>query len=194
MNLRSRLNAFLERLAGLGALPTDDEETRLRKALTVLIAIVILPVSLTWAALYLAFGAWTGWVAVAYFAISVASIALFARTKNYELFLNIQLVDILLSPTLSMIAIGGFLPDRRGGDLGDPCATRRTRVPWPEERHEMVHRFPCPVPGLRRGRQPARGRREPIPSLVLKPDAGPQHHRGRRHDVHPSRAVRPAAP
>src|SRR5689334_522621 len=58
LRLRGRLDALLERLAGIGALPTDDEETRLKKALTVLIAIVILPVAFTWATLYLAFGAW----------------------------------------------------------------------------------------------------------------------------------------
>ena len=107
---RARLDGLLERLGGIGALPTDDEETRLRKALTVLIALVILPIAFTWATLYLAFGAWTGWLAVNYAVVSIASIALFAKTKNYELFLNIQLLDILLSPTISMIPIGGFLP------------------------------------------------------------------------------------
>src|SRR5688572_16376070 len=101
----ARLDALLERLANVGALPADDDETRLKKALTVLIALVILPVAFTWAALYLAFGAWTGWLAVNYAVISVISILLFARTKNYELFLNIQLLDILLSPTVSMIPI-----------------------------------------------------------------------------------------
>jgi guanylate cyclase len=107
---RARLDAILERLAGIGALPTDDEETRLLKALTVLIAIVILPIAFVWAVLYLALGAWTGWVAVVYAVVSIASMALFARTRNYELFLNIQLWDIVLSPTLSMIATGGLLP------------------------------------------------------------------------------------
>jgi guanylate cyclase len=109
-SMRSRLEGLLERLAGVGALPTDDAETRLRKALLILIAILILPIAFVWAALYLAFGAWTGWVAIAYAIISIGSIALFARTRNYELFLNIQLFDIALSPTLSMIPIGGMLP------------------------------------------------------------------------------------
>ena len=108
--LRARLDNLLERLAGVGALPTDDDETRLKKALTVLIAIVILPIAFIWATLYLAFGAWTGWAAVLYAVVSIISIGIFARTKNYELFLNIQLWDICLSPTLSMIPIGGMLP------------------------------------------------------------------------------------
>jgi guanylate cyclase len=99
----------LVRLADVGADPADDEEQRLQKALLVLIAILILPISAIWAALYLAFGAWTGYVAVIYAVISIVSIVLFARTRNFELLLNIQLLDILLSPTLSMVPIGGFL-------------------------------------------------------------------------------------
>jgi guanylate cyclase len=108
--LRRLLDSALVRLAEVGAGPHDDEETRLQKALLVLIAIVILPISAIWAALYLTFGAWTGWVAVLYAVISVASIALFARTRDFGTLLNIQLLDIALSPTLSMIPIGGFLP------------------------------------------------------------------------------------
>jgi adenylate cyclase len=109
-SVRSLLDSALPRLADVGAEPHDDEETRLQKALLVLIAIVILPISAIWAVLYLAFGAWTGWVAVLYAAISMASIAIFARNRDFQLLLNIQLADIALSPTLSMIPIGGFLP------------------------------------------------------------------------------------
>ena len=107
---RRLLDSAVARLAEVSAGPHDDEETRRQKALLVLIAIVILPVSAIWAVLYLAFGAWTGWVAVIYAVISVASIAIFTRTRDFQTLLNIQLVDIALSPTLSMIPIGGFLP------------------------------------------------------------------------------------
>jgi adenylate cyclase len=108
-SLRSLLDSALLRLADAGAEPHDDEETRIQKALLVLIAILILPISAIWAFLYLAFGAWTGWIAVLYAAVSVASIAVFARNRNFQQLLNIQLADIVLSPTLSMIPIGGFL-------------------------------------------------------------------------------------
>jgi guanylate cyclase len=100
----------LARLAEVGAEPGDDEERRLQKALLVLIAIVILPISAIWAVLYLAFGAWTGWIAVLYAVISVASIGVFARTRDFEALLNVQLLAIALAPTLSMIPIGGLLP------------------------------------------------------------------------------------
>jgi adenylate cyclase len=109
-SLRALLNATLERLAQVGADPRDDDETRLRKALLVLIAILILPIAGIWAVLYLAFGAWTGYIALLYAVISVISIAVFARTRDFGLLLNIQLLDIALAPTLSMIPIGGLLP------------------------------------------------------------------------------------
>jgi adenylate cyclase len=109
-SLRRLLDIALTRLARVGADPDDDEETRLQKAMLVLIAIVILPISGIWAVLYLALGAWTGWVAVLYAAVSIASIVVFARNRNFDLLLNIQLLAIAMSPTLSMIWIGGFLP------------------------------------------------------------------------------------
>ena len=110
MKVRAAFESLLARLADVGADPADDDETRLRKALLVLIALLILPIAGIWAVLYLAFGAWTGWVAVLYAVISVGSIVLFARTRDFATLLNIQLLAITLAPTLSMIPIGGFLP------------------------------------------------------------------------------------
>ena len=100
---------LLERLASIGANPDDDLETRKRKALLVYLAVLILPISLVWGTLYLTLGAVSGAVAYAYFVISVASIVLFARTRNFELLLRIQLLDISLAPTISMWPTAGFL-------------------------------------------------------------------------------------
>ena len=105
----SWMTRLLERLAEIGADPLDDQDTRKRKALLVYLAVLILPISLVWGTLYLTLGAVSGLVAYAYFAISVASLALFARTRNFELLLRIQLVDITLAPTLSMWPTAGFL-------------------------------------------------------------------------------------
>jgi guanylate cyclase len=107
--LRSSFEAVLARVAEIGADPRDDEDVRLRKSLLVLIAVMILPVSFVWGTLYLAFGSPVGWVPFLYFSISVASIVLFAWNRDVELFLRIQLLDILLAPTLSMAPLGGFL-------------------------------------------------------------------------------------
>ncbi|HEX6129079.1 MAG TPA: adenylate/guanylate cyclase domain-containing protein [Candidatus Limnocylindria bacterium] len=96
-------------LGDIGVDPNDDEDTRRRKALLVYLAVLILPISLVWGTVYLAMGAPAGVVAFAYFVVSVTSIGLFARTRDFELLLRIQLLDITLAPTLSMWPTAGFL-------------------------------------------------------------------------------------
>ena len=107
--MRALLDRVLQRLATVGAAPDDDADTRLRKALLVLIALLILPVAFVWAVLYVSFGSPWGWTAAVYAAISIGSILLFARNRDFELLLRIQLVDIMLAPTVSMIPIGGIV-------------------------------------------------------------------------------------
>ena len=108
-SLRERLDSVLAHLARVGADPSDDEETRLRKALLLLVAVLILPISLLWAGLYLALGAPSGSVAFLYFGVSLASIAVFARMRSFSFLLRVQLLAILLAPTVSMFPTGGFL-------------------------------------------------------------------------------------
>jgi adenylate cyclase len=107
--LRSLGESALARVAMIGADPRDDEDLRLRKVLLVLIAVMILPVSFVWGSLYLALGSPVGYVPFLYFGISVASIVIYARTRDIGFLLRVQLLDILLAPTLSMIPLGGFL-------------------------------------------------------------------------------------
>ena len=106
---RSIFDGAFSRLAQVGADRGDDDETRLRKTLLVLIAVLILPISVIWGVLYVTFGTWTGYIAFLYFAVSLASIALFARTRSFALLLRIQLLAILVAPTVSMIPLGGVL-------------------------------------------------------------------------------------
>ena len=73
----------LERLASVGADPGDDEDTRASKALLVLISVLILPVALLWSILYLAFGSPVGYVPLAYFAVLLGAILVFARTRSF---------------------------------------------------------------------------------------------------------------
>jgi len=103
------VTGLLERIGQIGADPKDDQETRQRKALLVYLAVLILPISLLWGSLYLALGAVSGVVAYGYFTVSVASIGLFAVTRNFGLLVGIQLLDITLAPTISMYPTGGFL-------------------------------------------------------------------------------------
>jgi len=106
---RSVGDRVLARLAQIGADPHDDEETRAGKALLVLISVLILPVALLWATLYLAFGSPVGWVPLVYFAVLLAALVVFARTRDFGRFLRVGQMAILLAPTLSMIPLGGFL-------------------------------------------------------------------------------------
>ena len=100
---------WIDRAARIGADPADDDEVRLRKALLVLISVLILPIALLWGAIYLAFGVWAGLIAWLYLAISLVALAVFSRTRDTEWLLRVELVDILLAPTVSMAFVGGFV-------------------------------------------------------------------------------------
>ena len=93
----------------MGADVRDDEEMRQKKALLVLLAVLILPVSVVWGSLYLGLGSPVGVVPYAYFAVSLGSLVVFARTGHFQLFLVTQLVDILLTTTAGQMLTGGFL-------------------------------------------------------------------------------------
>lgn len=103
------MNGLLAWVGRIGADPNDDLETRKRKALLVDLAVLIWPISLLWGVLYLSLGAPSGVVAFAYLVISITSVGLFARTRNFELLLRVQLLAITLAPTLSMWPTAGFL-------------------------------------------------------------------------------------
>ena len=136
--LRSAAGVAYQRLARVGADPRDDEDLRARKALLVLISLLILPISLLWGALYLAFGSPVGVVPLIYFAILLGAIVVFSRTRNFTQLLRVGQVDILLAPTLSMIPLGGFLGAGRRGPLGHPRAARRARVQRRPRRRPLV--------------------------------------------------------
>ena len=84
------------RLARVGADPRDEPDLREKKALLVLLAVLILPVSLVWGASYLAFGSRVGVLPFIYFAISLGSLMVFSRTRRFGPFLTVQLLDVLL--------------------------------------------------------------------------------------------------
>jgi adenylate cyclase len=113
MQLRHRIRVAADRVTAyltlLGADPRDDEDLRARKALLVLISVLILPVAALWGALYLAFGSPVGVVPLVYFGVLLVAIAVFSRTRDFPWLLRVGQVDILLAPTLSMIPLGGFL-------------------------------------------------------------------------------------
>ena len=106
-------------LARIGADPGDDEDLRQNKALLVLLAVLIAPVSVIWGILYLALGSWVGIAPLVYCAISVASLVVFARTKSFRFLLAVQLFAILVMPTAGgQMLVGGFLPSGAVGLWG----------------------------------------------------------------------------
>jgi adenylate cyclase len=113
MRLLDRIHAAADRVTArltlVGADPRDDEDLRARKALLILISVLILPVAAVWGALYLAFGSPVGVVPLVYFGVLLGAIVVFSRTRDFPWLLRVGQVDILLAPTLSMIPLGGFL-------------------------------------------------------------------------------------
>jgi guanylate cyclase len=103
------LQPWVDRAARIGADPTDSDEIRFRKTLLVLVSVGILPISITWGAIYLALGAWAGLVAWLYTLVSTVALIVFSRTRDTEWLLRVELVAILFAPTLSMAFVGGFL-------------------------------------------------------------------------------------
>jgi adenylate cyclase len=108
--LRPHTERLIARLALVGADPQDDDDLRARKALLVLISVLILPVAALWGALYLGFGSPVGVVPLVYFAVLLGAIAVFSRTRDFPWLLRVGQIAILLAPTLSMIPLGGFMP------------------------------------------------------------------------------------
>src|SRR5215217_6672573 len=101
--------ALIARLASIGADHGDDAESRQSKALLLLISLAILPIALVWGGLYLALGSIVGVVPLVYAAILLGAIVVFVRTRDAGFLLRVNLTDIVLAPTLSMIPLGGFL-------------------------------------------------------------------------------------
>jgi adenylate cyclase len=107
---RGWIGGWAARLARIGADPEDDQNLREKKTLLVLLALVILPVSAVWGILYLALGSWVGIAPFVYFAVSLGSLVVFARTRSFRLLLIVQLLDILLAPSAGgQMLVGGFL-------------------------------------------------------------------------------------
>jgi guanylate cyclase len=72
--------------------------------------VLVMPVSIVWGSLYLAFGSPVGVVPYVYFAVSLGSLLVFARTRRFQPFLVTQLLDIMVTTTAGQMLVGGFLP------------------------------------------------------------------------------------
>ena len=116
MHLLDRIRAAADRVSArltlVGVDPHDDEDLRARKALLVLISVLILPVAALWGALYLAFGSPVGVVPLVYFGVLFGAIVVFARTRDFPRLLIVGQVDTLgrtLLPSAAGVLLFGVM-------------------------------------------------------------------------------------
>jgi guanylate cyclase len=109
---------WLDRAARVGADPRDSDEVRLRKGLLVAVCVLILPISLVWGLIYLSLGAIAGLIAWLYLIVSVGAIGIFSRTRDAAWLLQVELLDLLIAPTVSMAFVGGFVASGAVGIWG----------------------------------------------------------------------------
>ena len=188
------------RLDGRGCRPArsdrggsrDDEELRQNKALLVLIAVLILPVSVVWGSLYLAFGSPVGVVPFVYFTVSLGSLVVFARTRRLPPLARHAAPRHPAHDDGRADARRRVPSVRRGRAVGHPGSARSPRLPRGASGRALVRRvrrrLPAPGP-RRRGAVPGRGR----PGRVHEHDAGVEHHRRLLGRLHAPRLVRPSA-
>src|SRR5690348_9227988 len=104
-----RLPRWLQRLVEIGALPSDSDELRVRKAVLVLSSTLMASLALVWVITYAVLGRWLpAAIPFAYQVASAASIVTFARTRRYILFRRSQLLMSLLLPFALQWSLGGF--------------------------------------------------------------------------------------
>ena len=104
----------MDRLLGLaatiGADPSDSDEMRLRKALLVVLALLISLLAVGWGLIYIIFGEPLGGaIPLTYTVLSLASVVLFTLTRRYDWFRFAQLGLMLVLPFVLMVVLGGFV-------------------------------------------------------------------------------------
>ncbi len=99
----------LRALAALGALPSDSEEMRLRKAVLVMSSTLIACLAFVWVGTFAALGLWlSAAIPLAYQLTSAIGLYWFARTQRYRFFRASQLWMCLLLPFALQWSLGGF--------------------------------------------------------------------------------------
>lgn len=101
---------LVERLAFLGVDAADTDELRLQKVTLTLAAITVSVLAIVWVGTYLALGLpVSAAIPFAYQVVSIASLAVFARTRDYRFFRTSQLALIFVLPFLLQWSLGGYV-------------------------------------------------------------------------------------
>jgi len=105
----ARLLAVLTPLAFAGSLPTDSEDQKLRKGLLLGGSLIILPVAVTWALLYAAYGErLAAAITLGYAAADLAAILYLARSGRPGPLSFVHWFCTLLLPFVLTIVLGGL--------------------------------------------------------------------------------------
>jgi class 3 adenylate cyclase len=106
----SAARPWIERLASLGVDAADPDELRLQKVTLTLAAVTVTLLSILWVGTYLALGLpVSAAIPFAYQVVSIASLAVFARTRDYRFFRASQLALIFVLPFLLQWSLGGYV-------------------------------------------------------------------------------------
>jgi adenylate cyclase len=104
-----RLPRWLQRLVEIGALPSDSDELRLRKAVLVLSSTLMASLATVWVVTYAVLGRWLPAAIPLIYELSTAvSVLVFARTRRYIFFGRSQLLMSLALPFALQWSLGGF--------------------------------------------------------------------------------------
>lgn len=91
--------------------PADANEVRTQKTLLVLSALLFIPPSLVWAAIYFVFGErLSAAIPFAYVVVTLLGLVIFAETRRFMLLRWIELTLILVLPFVLQLSLGGFVP------------------------------------------------------------------------------------
>jgi adenylate cyclase len=105
------LRGLLAVATRIGSDPLDSPEERLRKALLVIVSLMILPPGVVWGILYWSFEeripALFPWGFVVLLAVCLG---IFSLTRSFRFLRNAELTLILVTPFLLLLALGGLVP------------------------------------------------------------------------------------
>jgi class 3 adenylate cyclase len=110
MRATKAVAGVVSRVASIGLLPTDDDDTRARKATLTISAVSVTVLAVIWVGTYLALGIpQAAVIPFAYQVASIASLAVFARTKSFHFLRVSQAVMMSTLPFLLQWTLGGFV-------------------------------------------------------------------------------------
>ncbi len=97
-------------ISRIGATAGETEDMRLQRNLLLIGTLMFILAGALWGVTYMFFGEFpAGSIPFGYSVFSALSVAMFAVTRRYRLFLFSQLLLILLLPLFLMMALGGFI-------------------------------------------------------------------------------------